>query len=323
MEVTGKNISRLMGPLLAVLILITNSYGSSYVELELSVNAVGEDSNSFHEGGPDVNYVSGSVFAEATRLDGNGYGRAAAEGWADSLNVMVGFSYAGYAEGYNPYQGIRSGEYIMRGKVRAMVTVGPGGGFEANDPVQFVLYLHASGQFHGDGDSWDPSSIFEVTVSDGLGQELHNVREIHNEVEYGLTVPVVDNWSSVVETTVGSTETFELFLDVSDPVGYGYGGSYPASGYHWADFSNTSWIRVGCAPGYEGLNLTGIPMICKADFNLDTGVDFKDFAILAVAWQADNNDSNWNPDCDISNPPDSIIDMNDLKVFCDGWLCGK
>ena len=211
----------------------------------------------------------------------------------------------------------------MRGKVKATVTISPGGGFEANDPVQFVLYSHASGKFHGDGDSWNPSSIFEVTVSDGFGLVLHNVREIHNEVEYGSTVPVVDDWSSVMETTVGSTETFELSLDVSDPQGYAYGGSYPPSGIHWADFSNTAWLRVGYASGYDGLNLDGIPMLCRADFDADCGVDFEDFAILAAAWQADSDDSNWNPACDISDPNDNAIDTTDLSVFVARWLCGK
>ena len=52
--------------------------------------------------------------------------------------------------------------------------------------------------------------------------------------------------------------------------------------------------------------------------------DFKDFAVFALAWFSDDTPTaNWNPNCDISLPPDGIIDELDLDVFTDNWLSGK
>ena len=32
--------------------------------------------------------------------------------------------------------------------------------------------------------------------------------------------------------------------------------------------------------------------------------------------------SNWDPNCDISEPNDNVIDERDLAVFCESWLAG-
>ncbi len=60
------------------------------------------------------------------------------------------------------------------------------------------------------------------------------------------------------------------------------------------------------------------------DFVCPDGVDFTDFAVVSLAWLSDNTPTvNWNPECDISEPPDGIIDELDLAVFTDNWLTGK
>ena len=59
------------------------------------------------------------------------------------------------------------------------------------------------------------------------------------------------------------------------------------------------------------------------DFDDDCDVDFRDFAILALAWMTESGDAQWNPDCDISDPKDNVIDWLDLNVFTDNWLTGK
>ncbi|MHC4336294.1 MAG: hypothetical protein ACYSUV_21475 [Planctomycetota bacterium] len=52
-------------------------------------------------------------------------------------------------------------------------------------------------------------------------------------------------------------------------------------------------------------------------------VDFADFAVFALAWLSDDTPTgNWNPDCDISLPPDGIINGLDLKIFTENWLVG-
>ncbi len=58
------------------------------------------------------------------------------------------------------------------------------------------------------------------------------------------------------------------------------------------------------------------------DFDGDCDVDFRDFAILGLAWWTEDGDAGWNPDCDISIPADKYIDWSDLGVFADNWPAG-
>jgi hypothetical protein len=58
------------------------------------------------------------------------------------------------------------------------------------------------------------------------------------------------------------------------------------------------------------------------DFEPDCDVDLDDFAVFASAWLSSLGSENWNPDCDISDPSDNIIDELDLEVFTENWLAG-
>jgi len=58
------------------------------------------------------------------------------------------------------------------------------------------------------------------------------------------------------------------------------------------------------------------------DFLCPDGVNMKDFAILALAWESTSGETGWNPVCDISDPNDNIINEKDLAVFCENWLEG-
>jgi hypothetical protein len=58
------------------------------------------------------------------------------------------------------------------------------------------------------------------------------------------------------------------------------------------------------------------------DFKCPDGVNFKDYAALAKAWQSSPGNANWNPICDISDPNDSVINNLDLTVLCENWLEG-
>jgi len=59
--------------------------------------------------------------------------------------------------------------------------------------------------------------------------------------------------------------------------------------------------------------------------NLDgrSPVDFRDFQILASAWQTRPGDAGWNLLGDISQPQDSVVDSHDLAAFCGDWLAGR
>jgi len=61
----------------------------------------------------------------------------------------------------------------------------------------------------------------------------------------------------------------------------------------------------------------------RGDFNGDGSVDFADFTSLAAAWLTADGQPRWNVACDISNPPDGVVNLRDLDVFCDNWLAGK
>ena len=64
------------------------------------------------------------------------------------------------------------------------------------------------------------------------------------------------------------------------------------------------------------------PSCWEADIDWDWDVDVDDFIILASAWQSGPDDDNWNPNCDISDPNDNIVDFRDLSVFAYWWLFG-
>jgi hypothetical protein len=88
---------------------------------------------------------------------------------------------------------------------------------------------------------------------------------------------------------------------------------------HWNNATDKKYSR-----NFDPVNGTGIQLVTKfmlmADLDDDGNVDFDDFAILAAAWLSEPGDGNWNPDCDIAEPKDNIIDEYDLAVFCDNWL---
>ncbi|KPJ65561.1 MAG: hypothetical protein AMJ43_10490 [Coxiella sp. DG_40] len=58
------------------------------------------------------------------------------------------------------------------------------------------------------------------------------------------------------------------------------------------------------------------------DFVCPDGVTFADYSVFGAAWLSDPNYPNWDPNCDISEPNDNVIDERDLAVFCENWLVG-
>ena len=62
--------------------------------------------------------------------------------------------------------------------------------------------------------------------------------------------------------------------------------------------------------------------IPAADFECPDGVTMVDFSYFAYTWLSEPNYPNWDPNCDISEPNDNIIDEQDLAVFVENWLAG-
>lgn len=84
--------------------------------------------------------------------------------------------------------------------------------------------------------------------------------------------------------------------------------------------SNNDGVLVGVSKYSESDYIFEVTN--RANFNEDCIINFPDFAILAEAWGSVPIDGNWNPDCDISDPNDNVIDWFDLDVFTANWLLG-
>jgi hypothetical protein len=76
------------------------------------------------------------------------------------------------------------------------------------------------------------------------------------------------------------------------------------------DVNSITHVRIIDVVGY----------VQPADFSGDRIVNFIDYSIFAAAYLSEPGDENWNQDCDIAQPADNIIDMQDLGRFMDEWL---
>lgn len=80
-------------------------------------------------------------------------------------------------------------------------------------------------------------------------------------------------------------------------------------------------IWIGLNDGYDLLEVYVITQcIAACDFDRDGNVNFGDIARLALAWMSEPGDAEWDSNCDISDPPDGIIDCGDLAVCVSNWL---
>ena len=63
-----------------------------------------------------------------------------------------------------------------------------------------------------------------------------------------------------------------------------------------------------------------ITKVSLADFDGNRLVDARDLARLLAAWLSVPGDFSWDPDCDISEPPNTIIDTVDFASLARDWL---
>jgi hypothetical protein len=117
--------------------------------------------------------------------------------------------------------------------------------------------------------------------------------------------------------------------------GYGfelYGGSEPTVGDWFILDYDANALDIGdCNVSfyyYEEIEGEMVPILLHTltfhhvrtrDFNDDTKVDFRDYAILASHWlETDCNNSGWCQGTDLDI--DGNVDLNDLMLFCEYWL---
>jgi hypothetical protein len=88
---------------------------------------------------------------------------------------------------------------------------------------------------------------------------------------------------------------------------------------YWSDSYNPGLYGANAVPN---LKLTGeIPgEPIAGDVEPDCDVDLEDFAMFGAAWLTEEGQGGYNPDCDISVPPDNSINWLDIEVFVNNWL---
>ncbi len=59
------------------------------------------------------------------------------------------------------------------------------------------------------------------------------------------------------------------------------------------------------------------------DIDEDGDVDLGDFAVMAAAWDTQSGEPLWNPQADLSTPPDGNISLADLIILAQYWLFVK
>jgi hypothetical protein len=120
---------------------------------------------------------------------------------------------------------------------------------------------------------------------------------------YRITLEVVCTGSADVTILSAGDSKFALSTPHGLKIGHTDSNGNPASSVPASPISVTSYT----APG---------------DFDVDCDVDVDDLSTLEDAWLGSDNPPtpNWNPDCDISDPPDGIINMVDYSAFAEYWL---
>lgn len=88
------------------------------------------------------------------------------------------------------------------------------------------------------------------------------------------------------------------------------------------DLDGTPRLADGGCNGTEVVDMGAYELAWSyiGDFDGECDVDFKDFAILALAWLTEDGEAGYNPVCDISIPADNYIDLRDLGILCRHWL---
>jgi hypothetical protein len=129
---------------------------------------------------------------------------------------------------------------------------------------------------------------------------------------------------------VGNIDDEPLFYDdPNDPNNFHLSSTSPCidKGNPYADYSDETDIdgegrvKDGDANGTEIVDMGADEFYWSpADFNGDRIVNFIDYARFANAWDSNDSNSNWDPDCNIGTPVNNRIDYNDLAVFCEDWL---
>jgi hypothetical protein len=151
-----------------------------------------------------------------------------------------------------------------------------------------------------------PTPAVALSCSSGSIANLTNCILWNNHDANGLEIYVGDAYediNSVVNLSYCNIDGGEYYTYVGTDGQINWGPG------------NTSIDPCFVRPGYYNY-LDKLP----TDLNISGFVDFVDFAIFALALGSEPNSPHWNPLCDLSNPPDEVINSLDAVVLMDDWL---
>jgi len=81
-----------------------------------------------------------------------------------------------------------------------------------------------------------------------------------------------------------------------------------------------AWVTTGSG----GIDIEAVGVMkeqnYRADIDLNGVVNLGDFALMTPAWNSRFGKKNWIERCDLSEPKDLYIDINDLAIFNEQWL---
>ncbi len=173
-----------------------------------------------------------------------------------------------------------------------------GGVSLGTDYGAFVMVSPTSGYFVVTTDIILSTHLYFFTVDGGVDTEL-------GELYHSL-----DHYASIL---LGDPKSQTFFYPE---------GGYSPTGVHV--FDSLSGERLTTEPTATTGPLRDMVLLfdCdrKGDFDHNCVIDFRDFVYLSRAWQTNPSDAGWDPECDISDPPDDIINFADLEVFVGNWL---
>ncbi|MBN2182334.1 MAG: C10 family peptidase, partial [Sedimentisphaerales bacterium] len=201
--------------------------------------------------------------------------------------------------------------------------------------IASTLYYHLNMGWSGGSDAWYnlPEVVTNNHEYDSITECIYNIRTTKVGDGEAISGRVFDYYgkqltdANVFAESINGGGSFSRLTDEK--------GIYAFDGLN----SNTSYtirpqagafifagriVTTGNSEDNRAVsgNIWGVDFAAShtGDFDGDGNIDSADFAVFASAWQSTPDDLRWNPDCDISNPADNIINSLDLAVFVDNWL---
>jgi uncharacterized membrane protein len=147
------------------------------------------------------------------------------------------------------------------------------------------------------------------------GYDYSWARSINNkgQIVGGASEDIMVSYSAVLFDSTGNGNNIDLNNTINPALGWTLKCATCINDKGWI-------VGWGRNPSEQHRAFLLIPIPAgPADYDQNGKIDLFDFAVFAVAWKSTPADTNWNPNCDISEPKDDIIDYYDLAEFTENW----